>query len=223
MKAVVLGSTGAVGTALTRELLANPRVEGVTLVVRRPHPEPLVSGTAKVSQVVADPFQVSSYLEKLAGHDVAFSTFGVGEPSKVSKEEFVQVDLEAVRAFAKACRESGVAHFSSLGAIGASRDSRIFYLRIKGQLEQALIDLKFERVSLFRPCMILTPANRYGLAQGILLKVYPKVDRLFVGSLDKYRGVRVEDLGRSMARNAMQPAQGSVEFLEWRDFRRILT
>lgn len=222
MKVVVLGSTGAVGTELVRALIAAPRVEAVTLLVRRPHGDPTVRGSKKVAEAVVDVFDPASYRAHVAGHDSAFSTFGVGEPSKISKEEFVRVDADAVKAFAKECKAAGVGHFSSLGSVGAHRKSKVFYLRIKGQLEQSLVEMRFPRLSLFQPSMILTPTNRYGISQGILLKVYPWLDPLFPGPLAKFRGVRVEDLGRAMAQNALLEATAPVETLTWKDFRRVL-
>jgi hypothetical protein len=74
--------------------------------------------------------------------------------------------------------------------------------------------LGFARLSLFHPSMILTPRNRYGLSQAIILMVWPLLTPLLVGPLRKYRGVRVVDLGAAMARNLVRPGQGE-EVLDW--------
>ena len=66
----------------------------------------------------------------------------------------------------------------------------------------------------FRP---LTPTNRFGLSQAIVLKVWPKLDALLPGPLRKYRGVRVETLGAAMARNIARPGAG-VEIVQWDGF-----
>jgi uncharacterized protein YbjT (DUF2867 family) len=170
MKAIVLGGTGAVGTALTRELIRQPAVAAITLLVRRKHADREIAASPKVTQAVVDVFDPDSYRHLLSGHELAFSTLGMGQASKATKEEFERVDVECVRVFANACKESGVSHFSSLGAVGANRNSRFFYLKVKGELEQALIDLEFSRTSLFRPAMIITPQNRYGWTQGLVLR-----------------------------------------------------
>ena len=222
MKAIVLGSTGAVGTALTKELIAHPAITAVTLLVRRRHADPEISQSPRVTQHIVDVLHAESYESILAGHELAFSTFGVGEPSKISRDEFIRIDLTAVQAFAQQCKKLGIRHFSSLGAVGANPDSSLFYLKIKGQLEQSLISLTFPRLSLFRPSMIMTPENRYGLTQALSLRFYPYLDSLLVGRFNRYRSIKVGDLGRAMARNALKPQTAAVEILSWAEIAEVI-
>lgn len=217
MKAIVLGSSGAVGTALTKELIAQPSIAAITLLLRRPHPDPLVAQASKVTQHLVDVFSPPSYEKFLVGHELAFSTFGVGQPSKITREEFVATDLDAVQNFAAACRRVGVRHFSSLAAVGANAQSKIFYVQIKGRLEQALIDLGFDRLTLVRPSMIITPQNRYGFSQALTLVLYPYLDPLLIGGLKRFRSIKVEELGQAMARNALRAPQAKIERLTWAD------
>ena len=88
-----------------------------------------------------------------------------------------------------------------LGAVGADSKSRAFYRRVKGELEEALVALNFERLSLFQPSMILTPTNRYGIQQALALAFWPGLSRLLIGPTRKYRGIRIEALGAAMANN----------------------
>ena len=105
-------------------------------------------------------------------------------------------------------------HFELLGSVGANAASRSIYLRTKGELEDGLRALGFDRLSLFQPSMIVTPTNRYGLTQGILLVAMPLLDPLLVGSLRKFRSIRVERLGAAMAANVFVPHEG-VEALQF--------
>jgi hypothetical protein len=70
--------------------------------------------------------------------------------------------------------------------------------------------------------MLLTPENRYGAIQAVFLAVWPRIDGLFAGPLRRYRGIRVEDLGRAIAMNSAREAPDGAETLEWTDFQRIL-
>jgi uncharacterized protein YbjT (DUF2867 family) len=215
---VVLGATGAVGGQALAALLASPAFERVTTLGRRAVPG-VASG--KLEQPVIDPGKPASYESLLPGHAVAICTLGVGEATKITKEEFRRVDFDYVLDFAKACKRQGVSHFALLGSVGANAKSRFFYLRCKGELEEAIAALGFDRVSFFRPSMILTPTNRYGISQAIVLKVWPIVDKAFFGPLRKYRGITIRELGTAMARNAERPGRG-VEVLTWPDFKRVL-
>ena len=126
-----------------------------------------------VKQEIVDVLDSSSYRHLVPGHDVAICTLGVGQPSKISKAEFVKVDRDAVIAFATACKQSGVKHFELLSSVAVDSKSGSFYLRTKGELQDALVALNFERLSLFQPSMLLTPTNRYGFGQGVLLALWP--------------------------------------------------
>ncbi|MFM9942210.1 MAG: NAD(P)H-binding protein [Hyphomicrobiaceae bacterium] len=208
---VMLGATGAVGQQVVATLLAMPDVERLTLLRRRP-----LEGVtnAAVRQHVVDVFAPSSYAPLLPGHQIAICTLGVGQPSKVSREELVRVDKTAVLGFAAACKAAGIRHFQLLGSVGASAPSRSFFLRTKGELEDGLKALKFDRLSLFQPSMILTPTNRYGWSQGLTLAVWPLLQPVLVGDLRKFRGIPIATLGRAIAVNALSHKTG-VETLHW--------
>jgi uncharacterized protein YbjT (DUF2867 family) len=136
---VVLGASGAVGGAALQALVAMPKVVRITVLGRRVLP----GLTSKVTQHVVDVFDAKAYQAHLAGHDAAICTFGVGESSKVSNEEFTRVDKTAVIAFAAACKIAGVRHFELLSAVAADAKSASFYLRTKGEINEALAALKF--------------------------------------------------------------------------------
>lgn len=210
-RVVVLGATGAVGSRAVLTMEAMPDVAGMTLLGRRPLEDVTSS---RVAQHTVDVFEPRSYVGHLGGHDAAICTFGVGQPSKMRKDEFVRVDKDAVLAFARACRQAGVRHFELLGSVGADPGSPSFYLRTKGELEQGIRALGFERLSLFRPSMILTPTNRYGFSQALTLAIWPLLRPLLVGSLRKYRGVEVERLGKAIALNLRGDTLGA-EILHW--------
>jgi uncharacterized protein YbjT (DUF2867 family) len=162
-----------------------------------------------------------SYQKYIDGHTTAICTLGVGEPSKMSKEEFVKIDKIAVLDFAIECKKVGIKHFELLASVGINPKSASYYLRTKGELVEELKVLNFERLSIFQPSMILTPTNRYGIAQAITLKVWPLLNPLFIGSLHKYRGISVNDLGQAMAKNIFKEGK-AYEILQWDEFHSII-
>lgn len=215
-KILVLGATGAVGGQALKALLDRPGVE-VTVLSRRK----LALEHPALTQHVVDVLDPKSYEALLPGHDTALCALGVGQPSKMSREEFLRVDRDAVLAFGQACAAAGIPHFSLLSAVGSDAGSSYFYPRTKGQLEDGLRAVGFKSLSLFQPSMILTPTNRYGLMQGVTLAVWPWLDTVLHGGLKKFRGVKVEDLGRAMAADALEHPLGA-RTLSWDDFQ-VLT
>ena len=208
---VMLGASGAVGGIAAQALSQLPEIKQLTLLNRKELPALLLS---KVIQLIRDVTDPKDYSQFLSGHQVAICCLGVGQPSKVSKEEFVKIDKTAALAFATACKQAGVRHFQLLSAVGADAKSNSHYLQTKGELQDAIIALGFERTSFFQPSMILTPTNRYGFSQGVILAVWPSLSVVLQGGLRKYRGINVATLGCAIAKNAITAGQG-LEILRW--------
>jgi uncharacterized protein YbjT (DUF2867 family) len=211
LQVVMIGATGAVGGALVHQLVQMPALKQLSLLVRKP-----VAGLqhSALAQHVVDPLNPESYQQLLAGHMIAVCTLGVGEPSRMPHDEFVRIDHDAVLAFAKACKAAGIRQFHLLASVDANAKSRSFYLKVKGQLCDALQALGFERLSIIAPSMILTPSNRYGFTQGLMLKIWPHLNPLLQGSWQRYRGIAVDTLGKAMANNLAVMKLGS-ERLHW--------
>ena len=216
---VMMGATGAVGGHVHSCLATMPNIEKLTLLNRRTVGS---LSAAFIHEEIVDVLSVKSYVHLLAGHNTAICTLGVGQPSQMSKEEFLQIDRDAVLDFGKACKAADVEHFELLSSVGANASSPSFYLRTKGELQEGLKALGFKRLSLFEPSMILTPTNRYGISQLITLKLTPLINPFLIGGLTKFRGIAVKRLGVAMARNVVaQESVASVEKLHWEDFNRF--
>lgn len=180
---VILGSSVAVGEYVAVTLIAMPELQRLTLLGRRPIDVSGSASMANVNQHLVDIESPDTYVQYVAGHEAAVCTLGVGQPSRVSQADFVHIDKDVVIAFAMICKQSGVRHFELLVAVGDDSKSRSFYLRTKGELEDALIALNFERLSLFQPSMILTPTNGYGVRQALTLAWWPMLSPLLFGPI----------------------------------------
>jgi uncharacterized protein YbjT (DUF2867 family) len=215
LKVIILGASGAVGGEVLKCLLQMPDIDLIDLLLRRNLPT-----LSKAREHIVDVLNPATYTQLLPHHDIAICTLGVGQPTKASQEEFTRIDKQAVLDFARACKAAGVKHFTLLGAIAADAESRSFYLRSKGELRDAIAATGFERFTVFQPAMILTPQNRYGFSQAVMLALWPIVSPLLIGSLNKFRGNRVEDLGRAMAQNILKPGRGT-EVLHWAEIENL--
>jgi len=122
---VMLGASGAVGSHTLQTLLNQKNIEKITILGRTPIPN-LKTNFIHVEQHKIDIFDVNSYTSLLPQHTVAICTLGVGQPSKMSKEEFIKIDKTAVLEFAKACKKAGVKHFELLASVGINPKSSFF-------------------------------------------------------------------------------------------------
>lgn len=215
---VFLGASGAVGSEALNTILSFSEIDKIMLLGRRKTNHIL---NEKLTEKIIDISDSSTYEEYIKGFYTAICTLGVGEPSKASKEEFVKIDKTAVLDFATVCKNNGVKHFQLLSSVGVSASSKSFFLRTKGELIVALKELHFERLSIFQPSMILTPTNRYGLSQAIVLKVWPKLDFILQGKARKFRGIKVAELGQAIANNSFTDGIGT-EYLQYEDFKQLV-
>jgi uncharacterized protein YbjT (DUF2867 family) len=138
----------------------------------------------------------------LAGEklDVAVSTLGTTWKKTGTWEKFAAVDRDAVLAFARAARRAGARHFLTVSSSGADHASRNRYLRLKGEVEEELGSIGFERLDILRPGLLLgeRPGDRRLLERlGILAD--PLTRLVMRGSLDRYAGIKAATVASAMA------------------------
>lgn len=167
MKALVIGATGATGELLVEALLADTNYTTVTIFVRRPtgkqHP--------KLTEQVINFSDITACKDLIVG-DVLFSCLGTTLKAAGSQENQRKIDLDIPATFARLARENGVSSLVLLSAYGAASQSRVFYSKIKGELEEKVAALDFEQYIIFRPGLLLRAgSDRFGeKIMGSLLK-----------------------------------------------------
>jgi uncharacterized protein YbjT (DUF2867 family) len=161
--AIILGGTGQVGSAAVAELLAVPECREVVMVTRKP-----IAPQSRVRSVVLDT-SAADFAERTAalarevlsqGPASAVSCVGVGSGSaRWSEEELKQLEIGVVGAFARGCHDAGIAQFCLLSAAGSTASSWIRYARIMGMKEDAVRNIGFARLAIFRPGIIVGNAH----------------------------------------------------------------
>jgi len=155
--AVVAGATGLVGRELVDALLADSTVGAVHVLVRAKSAE--LAKRAGLTQHVVDYGQP---LPGLPPADDAFCCLGTTIKVAGSQAAFRAVDFDAALAFARAARACGATRLGVVSALGADASSRVFYNRVKGELEQAVKTLGFDCVLLARPSLLLGDRRALG-------------------------------------------------------------
>jgi uncharacterized protein YbjT (DUF2867 family) len=168
-RALVIGGTGQVGSALVRALLAASACTEVVMVNRRTIP---VTAEGRLRQVVMDTSS-ENFATKIAelarvcsvsGAPLyAASCIGIGKGSQQWSEEDIQkLEIGLVGAFARGCLAAGIERFGLLSAAGSNPKSRIRYARIMGEKEDVVRGLGFKRLAIFRPGIIAGNAHTPG-------------------------------------------------------------
>ena len=190
MKAIVIGATGATGKSLLPLLATSSEVESIDCFGRR-HPD---FTHQKLNSYQIDFFHPDNWREKVQG-DVLFACLGTTLKAAGSKEAQWAIDYEANLEFAKAARQNGVNALVLISASGVNSASRLFYQRMKGELEQAIIALNFPHLIIFRPPLLIRP-NSDRLGEKIAERIFRVLNR--IGMLKSQRPLAVEKLAQAM-------------------------
>jgi uncharacterized protein YbjT (DUF2867 family) len=145
--ALVAGASGLVGRALLAQLLADDRAH-VHALLRRAVAD-LPASTLLTPHVI-DFAQVGT----LPRADELYIALGTTIKVAGSQAAFRAVDFDAVVNVARAAREAGVERCAVVSALGAHAQSKVFYNRVKGEMEAALRALRFERLVIARPSLL---------------------------------------------------------------------
>jgi len=149
--AIVLGATGLVGREIVSLLEGDPAVERVVLLVRRAPPRAVAAKTLVHLTDFRDP---TSYIDVLAGGDVLFSALGTTRKVAGSKDAQYEIDHTFPHAIARAAKTAGVTTVGNVSSLGADAGSRMFYARMKGELDRDLAALGFARTRIVRPSVL---------------------------------------------------------------------
>ena len=165
MKALVIGATGAVGQDLVQQLLSDDAFERVDIFVRREVSIP----SAKLVPHVVDFDHPENWADLLTG-DVLFSCLGTTIKAAGSQDAQWKVDYTYQYNAAKAARDNGVGTLVLVSSIGASSKSKVFYTRMKGQLDEDIQKLGFPGVFILRPpSLIRKESDRFGEKVGVMM------------------------------------------------------
>lgn len=191
--ALVAGATGLVGREILQGLLADDSVAAVHALARRPleirHPKLTV-------HVVS-----FSSLPSLPPVDEVYLALGTTIKVAGSQAAFRAIDFEANLAVAVAAQVAGAKRLGLVSAMGADSQSRLFYNRVKGELEEAIDSLGYEGVVIARPSMLA--GDRASLGQPLRKgeQAALKASRWLRPLIpEDYRSIRAADVARALLR-----------------------
>ena len=120
-----------------------------------------------------------------------------------SKEAFLKVDFELVQTIAQQAKAAGAKRLLVVSSIGANAESSNFYLRTKGQMEEAVKQYGFALCGIVRPSLLLGKRNEFRFGEKLGVFFYKVFGFIFVGPLRKYKGIYAVDVAKSMVMLAL--------------------
>ncbi|WP_410769017.1 oxidoreductase [Fontibacillus sp. BL9] len=213
--ALIIGATGLIGNELLLLLLQSDTYEHVTVLVRKPvaiqHP--------KLTQLMVDFNQMENFEDAFAVHDV-FCCLGTTIKKAGSQAAFKLVDFDYPLKAAQLAKKQGARQYFIVSAIGADSRSKVFYSRTKGEIEDALRQLKFPSLHIFHPSLLLGKRNEFRLGEKVAALLSPVFSPLMMGSLKNYKPIQAKEVAQAMV--AVAKGNQSGEFIyEWTEMKEI--
>ena len=199
--ALLFGATGLVGSHLQQLLENDARYSEVKIFTRRKTGEQ----AGKIKECVIDFEHLEKYEQDISGDDL-FCCLGTTIKKAKTKSAFRKVDLEYPREIAAIASKNKVHSFSIISSLGADAGSSNFYLKTKGEMEGAVRQNHFERLSIVRPSILLGARDEFRLGETIgkgFMKIIAPVLKL-VKPFRKYAPIHARTVAAAMIELANQ-------------------
>lgn len=146
LTANVIGATGLVGKQLVSQLLTNENFELIRIFSRRNsginHP--------KLEEHIVD-FAATSTWQNLLEGDVLFSALGTTIKQAGGQQQQYAIDYTLNYNFAKVAAKNGIPNYVLVSSMSANPKAKLFYPRMKGELDMAVMKLGFDNCTIIRP------------------------------------------------------------------------
>ncbi|MFC4291786.1 NAD-dependent epimerase/dehydratase family protein [Sphingorhabdus arenilitoris] len=212
---LIVGATGLVGRHLT-EILAQYRPQyDIHILIRRALGPDEPAFPVNITVHIAPPEEWSAQIAQIKP-DAAASCLGTTIRDAGSQAAFRAVDLELVADVAQAAKTAGCGHFLSVSSLSANSKAALFYMRTKGEAEDAIRACGFARTDIMQPGLLR--GDRRGpvrYAENFAAIISPLSDMMLWGAMRKYRSIAGRDVARAMA--ALLAEEGAGDFIHTHD------
>jgi uncharacterized protein YbjT (DUF2867 family) len=193
--AIVFGATGLVGSYVVKELLDHPAYHKVLIFVRQS------SGITheKLTETVIDFTQLDNYAGLMKGDDV-FSCFGTTKAQTPDKKQYYIADVVNVIKTAEICKGNGASGLAVVSSIGASATSGNNYLKLKGEMEEGIKKLAYEKLAIVRPSFLLGKRKKVRIHEEPARWIMQFFGLFMFGKAKGFKAIHAQTVARAMIR-----------------------
>jgi uncharacterized protein YbjT (DUF2867 family) len=213
--ALVFGATGLVGRALIEELCKSDRYDLIKIFVRS---NTDFAGREKVKEFITDFDNLKALSDMISGDDL-FICLGTTIKKAGSVARMEEIDRDLPVKIASIASGNSVEKLAVISSVGANPGSSNYYLRIKGEMENGLMKLKFTTLIILRPSMLLGDRNERRAGEEIAKIMMKFVGVLLIGKLSKYKGIDGMTVAKAMLKSIHEKT--GTEILESDQIQKI--
>lgn len=211
VRTALAGATGLVGSNMLKTLLSHPSIHTVAAILRR---DPEVSDpNTRLKLLVAPnsqswPTDFPKFLETTPA--IFYSALGTTRAQAGSFEAQRKIDLEMNVALAKASKDAGVRVYVLISSAAVNSKSYMPYSKMKGELEEAITEIGFEKTVFVKPGLIVGSRKDSRPPEYILQVMAKAMGRISGGSLKDFWAQDAEVIGRAAVVAGLMASEGKA-------------
>ena len=214
--AILLGATGLTGGLLLQELLKDEHFKKIILFSR----SSVKLSNPKIEEHLIDLFQLENYKDLFKG-DVVFCCIGSTQKKTPNNETYKKVDFGIPVTAAKLAKENSISAFIVVSALGANAESKFFYNKTKGEMENAVLQQKIPETYILRPSLISGNREEKRPFEFIWKQVMKVANFIMLGPLKKFRSISAETIAKAMKTLALNSYSDKI--IESEKIKKIAT
>ncbi|MBM1104974.1 NAD(P)H-binding protein [Aurantibacter crassamenti] len=191
--AIILGATGLTGGILLQLLLNDNRYNRIKLFSR----STIGFAHEKMEEHLGDLMNLDQFKDHFQGEEV-FCCIGTTKSKTPNKEQYRTIDYGIPVSAAKLCNQNNISTFVVVSAMGANAKSSVFYNRVKGEMEDAVLDAKITETYFLQPSLIGGKRNEKRVGEWLFKQFMKVVNLVLAGPLEKYRSIKPETIAKAM-------------------------
>ena len=189
--ALILGATGLTGSLVLNKLLEDDRYSEVKVLARRTtnvnHP--------KLIEKIGDVLELDQYIDFIKG-DEMYICIGTTKNKTPDKELYRKIDFGIPSKAAEICMRNKIGKIAVVSAIGANANSNILYNKLKGEMENKVLNAKIPKSYILRPSLISgNRKNDFRFGERVGLALFSSLSFLIPA---KYKMTKAESIADRM-------------------------
>ena len=203
--AILLGATGLTGGLLLQELLKDERFHKIILFSR----SSVKLSNPKIEEYLIDLFELENYQDLFKG-DVVFCCVGSTQKKTPNNETYKKVDFGIPVTAAKLAKENSIPTFIVVSALGANAESKFFYNKTKGEMENAVLQQNIPETYILRPSLISGDREEKRPFEFAWKQVMKLANFIMLGPLKKFRSIPAETIAIAMKILSLKPYSAKI-------------
>jgi uncharacterized protein YbjT (DUF2867 family) len=202
---LIIGASGLIGSELLQLLLRDDKIKTVKAFVRKS----LAITDQKLREILVNFEQLEDFKDEFQG-DSLFCCIGTTRKKTPDLAAYKAIDYGIVLSAANLARSNHVPQVHLVSAIGADTSSKIFYNRLKGEIEKDVLKLDFPNTVIYQPAMLIGQRSESRPAEFIAQKLMTFFDFFLLGKTQKYHSIEAKKVAESMLDNLHKPKDGAT-------------